>query len=167
MVGTYTNNVKISQNLLRSRFIPEIIQGAICPINQLVTKYVTVIQEILGSRQTVLPKASVMDAARSGARILQTPGTVIRTVREGSTPWVVNSAVSTARLNPPIPSSNSTSISPAQTGTQEITSPRRSIIAKRARNADPLGAHINEFLAVNGHSTSIFRKIIGLKTVPG
>ena len=53
------------------------------------------------------------------------------------------------------------------TGTQGIISPRHSIIAKRARNAEPFDAPINRFLAENGHSTSIFRKLIGLETVPG
>ena len=40
-VATYTTNGKLRQNLLRSRFVPEIIQGDIVLINQLVTKDVT------------------------------------------------------------------------------------------------------------------------------
>ena len=39
-------------------------------------------------------------------------------------------------------------------------------MAKKASNAEPLDAPINEFLAVNGHSTSIFSKVIGLEIVP-
>ena len=49
-VATYTTNRKSPQNLLRSQLCPEIIQGAIGPINQIVNEDVTGIQEILGSR---------------------------------------------------------------------------------------------------------------------
>ena len=81
-------------------------------------------------------------------------------------PRDVNYSVVNARLNTPIPSFNSTSISQAWTGTQENISPRRSIITKRARNTEPLDAPINRFLDVNGHSMFITRKVIGLETVP-
>ena len=77
-------------------------------------------------------------------------------------PRDVNFDVVTASLNTPIPSSNPNSISPAQTGTQEIIGPRRSIIATKARNAEPLNAPINLFSAMNGHSTSIFIKEISV-----
>ena len=49
-VATYTTNRKSPQNLLRSHFVPEIIQGAIGPINQIITKDMKGIQKILGSR---------------------------------------------------------------------------------------------------------------------
>ena len=113
------------------------------------------IQYILGSFQTVLPKASVTDVA------------VRRTGRYRSTSQDVNSSVVTAILNPLITSSNSTSISLARTGTQEIISPRRFIIAKRAKNSKPLDTPIIGFSAVHGQSTSILIKVIGLKTVLG
>ena len=125
------------------------------------------IQDIWGSRQTVLPKPSITDAARSSARIFRTPRKVSRTDRDGSTQQDVNSAEANARLNPPSPSPNPNSISPARTETQEISNPRRSIIARMARNADPLDAPIHVFLPVKGHSTSLFRKIIGVETVHG
>ena len=122
-----------------------------------------VIQEVLGSRQTVLPKASITDAVRIGAHLFLIPGKLSRTDRYSSMPKDVNSAVATARLNSPITSSNSTSISPAQTRRQEIISPMWSIIAKRAKNADPLNVPIKGFVAVHGHSTSILRKVIDPK----
>ena len=99
--------------------------------------------------------------------IFQTPGKVRRKGRDGSKPRDVNSTEANANLNPPTPSSNSTSISPIRTGTQDIISPSHSIITKKGRNAEPLDAPINVFLAVNRHSTSIFSKLIGHKLVPG
>ena len=72
-VATYTTNRNFPQNLLRSRFVPEIIQGSISPINPFVAEDISMFQEILGSRQTVLPKTSVTDAARTGVHIFQTP----------------------------------------------------------------------------------------------
>ena len=165
-VDNYTTNGKFTQKSLISRFVPKIIPVAIGPINQLVTNGVSGIQEILGSFQTVLPKASVTDTAHSCARILRTLGKVSRTGRDRSTPRDVNSAKANARLNPPNPSSKPNSISPERTGTQEIFNPRRSITERRSRNAEPLGAPINGFSAVNGHPMSLFRKVIGVETVP-
>ena len=115
----------------------------------------------------MLPKLSVTDAARSCARIFRTPRKVIRTDRDGYTSQDVNSSKANTRLNPPIPSSNPNSISPAYTETQDISNPRRSFIAIRARSTEALGAPINGFSAVNGHSTYLFSKLIGVETVPG
>ena len=115
----------------------------------------------------MLLKASVLDEARRGARIFRTPGKVSCTGRDDSKQQDVNPDVATARLNSPSPSSNSISISPARTGTQDISDPRRSIIARRVRKADPLDVPIHGFLDVNGNSTSIFSKVIGVETVPG
>ena len=52
------------------------------------------------------------------------------------------------------------------TGTQDIVSPRRTIILQEARNSDPPDASINLFLAVNWYPTPIFSKVIFRKTVP-
>ena len=92
-------------------------------INQLVTEDVPKIRETLGVRQTVLLKEIVTDAAPSGERIFRTLREVIRTGRDGSTPWDINTAVATARLNPPSPIFNSTSNSPTRNGNQDIFSP--------------------------------------------
>ena len=72
-VATHITNGKYTQKLLINPTIPVII----VPINQLVTDNVTGIQDILGLRQTVLPKLSVTDAAGSCARIFQTPRKVL------------------------------------------------------------------------------------------
>ena len=65
------------------------------------------------------------------------------------------------------PSFIGTPVSPTQTDTQDFFSPRRSTIATEARKAKPLDAPIDGFLAVHGHSKSIYSKVIGPKTVPG
>ena len=91
---------------------------------------------------------------------------VNRTGRDGSTPRDVNTAVATARLNLQSPNFISNSDSPTRTGTQDIVIPRQSIIPQKGRNGDPLDAPINQFLAVHGHPTPIFIKVIGPKTVP-
>ena len=49
-ISIYATNGKFPQTLLRSRFVPDIIQGTIGPTNQLATEDVTVIQDILGLR---------------------------------------------------------------------------------------------------------------------
>ena len=150
---------------MRSWCVPNIIQGTIYPISQLITKNVTGIRETLGSRQTVLPKEIVTDVMCRGARIFQTPREVSPTGRDGSTLWDVNTAVETARFTTPSPCFNNTSNSPTRNGNQDIVSQRRSIIAIKARNAKPLDTPINQNSAVLGHSTSIFSKVIGPKTV--
>ena len=165
-VATYTNNRKIPRKLLKNRFVPKIIQGAIRTIEQLVTEDVPGTQETLGVRQTVLPKEIVTDAARSGAHIFWTPREVSRTERDGSMQRDVNTAVATTRLTLQSPIFNSNSDSPTWTGTQDIVSPRRSIIPQEARNADPLDASINQFTAKHGHPKPIFSKVIGPKKTP-
>ena len=82
-------------------------------------------------------------------------------------PRDVNAAIATARLIPPRPRFESNSNSPMRNGNQDIVSPRRSMIATEARNAEPLDSPINRISAAHGHSTSIFIKVIGTKTVSG
>ena len=64
-IANYTTNEKFTQKFLICRFVPRIIPVAIDPINHLITNDVLGIQYIFGSHHTVLPKASVTDAARS------------------------------------------------------------------------------------------------------
>ena len=151
---------------MKNRFVPNITPGEIRPIDQLVTEDVPVIRETLGARQTVLPKEIVADAACSGVHILWTPREVSHTGRDSSMPRDVNTAIVTAMLTLQSPNFIGTSDSPTQTGTQDIVSPRRSIIPQKGRNAEPLDAPINQFPAVHGHPTPIFSKAIGPKTVP-
>ena len=68
-ISTHITNGNFTQKLLISWFFPKIIQIVIRPINPLVTANVVGVQEILSPRQTVLPKASVMDGAHSCAQI--------------------------------------------------------------------------------------------------
>ena len=57
-----------------------------------------------------------------------------------------------------------TYISPTRIGNQNIFSPSNSSTARRGRNAEPFDASINQFLAVNGHSTSYFSGVSGTET---
>ena len=52
-----------------------------------------------------------------------------------------------------------------QIGNQDIFSPSNSSTARRGRNAEPFDTSINQFSAVNGHSTSYFRGVSGAETV--
>ena len=165
-VDTHITNRKFTQKLLISRFVPNIIPVVIRSINPLVTVNVVGVQDILSPRPIVLPKASVTDATRSCARIFCTPRKVIHTGRDGSMPWDVNSSETNPRLNYTSPVSNPNSISQVLFGKQEVFIPSHSNISKRDRNAEPLDAPIDGYLAVNGHSTSFFRKVIGLEIVP-
>ena len=63
--------------------------------------------------------------------------------------------------------SKNTSNSSTRNGNQDIVIPRSSIIANKARNAEPLDTPINRILDVHGHPTSIFSKVIDPKTVSG
>ena len=64
-VATYIINKTITQTLFISQLGPNIISDAIRLVVQIVTEDLPGIQKILGLCQTVLPKASVTDAARS------------------------------------------------------------------------------------------------------
>ena len=158
---------EFTQKLLISRFVPKILPVFIGPINSLVTADVVGVQEILSPHQTVPLEASVTDAACSCTRIFRTTGKVRRTGRDVSTPKDVNSSETNFRLNSPSPGSNPNSITPVRYGAQDVISPSHISIAKRDRNAEPLEAPIDVSLAVNGQSTSFFRKVIVLETVPG
>ena len=68
-----TTNGNSPHKLILNRLIPNIIPGAIRPIEQMITEDVAGIQETLDACQTVLLEEIVMDAACSGARIFQTP----------------------------------------------------------------------------------------------
>ena len=152
---------------MKNRFVPKTIQGTIRPIDHLVKEYMPVIQETLGACETVIPKYIVTEAVRSGARILQTQREVSRTGRDGSTPIDVNTAIVTVRLTLKSPNFIDTSDFPTWTGNQDIVSPGRSVFAQEAQNSKPLHVPINQFLAVHGHYTPIFSKVIGPKIVPG
>ena len=97
-ISTHITNGNFTQKLLISWFFPKIIQIVIRPINPLVTDNMSVIQKILGLRQTVLRMVSVTDAVRSDARILRTPRKISCTSRDGSTPQDVNFAEANSRL---------------------------------------------------------------------
>ena len=148
-VVTHTTNGKFRQKLLISLVFPKMIPVVIVPINPLITANVVGTQEILSPRQTVLPKASVTDAAR----IFQTPGEVSRRDRDNSTPRDVNSDEN-SRLSSPITGPNPNSVSPVRFRNQEVITPSQLSIAKRGRNAKPFDAPIDGSLDVNGHSMS-------------
>ena len=57
------------------------------------------------------------------------------------------------------------SVSSTRIRNQDIFSPSDSSTARRSRNADPFDASINQFLAVNGQSTSYFSGVSGAETV--
>ena len=134
-VATHTTNGYFTQKLFISRFAPKITPVVIGPINLLITVNVVGIQDILSLRQTVLPKASVTDAARSCARIFRgTPGKVRRTDRNGATTRDISSDEN-SRLSSPSPLSNPNSVYPASFRNQEVISPSHPSIAKRGRNA--------------------------------
>ena len=58
-----------------------------------------------------------------------------------------------------------TSVSPTRIGNQDIIIPSNSITARRGSNNEPFNVSINQFSAVNGHSTSHFSGVSGAETV--
>ena len=66
---THTNNGTFAQKILISPFVPKIIPVVIWPINPPINANAMGVQDILSPRETVLPKASVTDAARSYERM--------------------------------------------------------------------------------------------------
>ena len=85
-VATYITNVNPPHKLFINWLIPDIIPGAIPPIDQTITEDAELIGETFEALQTIHSKEIVPDAARSGARIFRTPGDVSRTDGEGTTP---------------------------------------------------------------------------------
>ena len=66
--GSYSHYQRtFNKKILISRFVPKIIPVVIEPVNTLVIADLVGVQDILSLWQTVLPKASVTDAARSCA----------------------------------------------------------------------------------------------------
>ena len=103
------------------------------------------IGETLDTRQTVLSKDIVTDAASSGARIFQNPGEVIRTGRDGTVPQDGNIAVAAVRLTSPVIICHSTTESPSRNRNQEIINPIGPISTKWIRKAEKLKTSIDDF----------------------
>ena len=68
-VATYTTNGNSPHKWILNQLIPNIIPGAIRPIDQTITEDVAVIGETLEAHQTVISKEIVTDAARSDVLI--------------------------------------------------------------------------------------------------
>ena len=100
-----------------------------------------------------------MDAARSNAQALQTPGHVNKMGREGSTPGHCKISVSYLRLNSPV-LIGGTNISPTRTGRWDIVIPHRSTGFMEVGNTQIFNTSINENLTKDGDSTPIFSKVI-------
>ena len=123
------------------------------------------VQDILSSRQTVIPKESVIDEARSCAHIFwETSGKVRQTSRDDAMPRKISSDEN-SRLSSQVPNCIGNSVYPTRTGNQDIFSPSHPSITKRGRNAEPFDTSINEFSALNDHYTSYFSGVIGLQAV--
>ena len=75
-VATHTTNGYFAKKILKNRFVPKIIQGKICLIEQLVMEDVPGVRETLGAWKTVISKEIVTDAVRSGVRIFALLGRV-------------------------------------------------------------------------------------------
>ena len=85
--ATHTKNGNLAQKLLIMWFVPKIIPVVILKINPSITANVIGVQDVLIQYQTVLLKASVMNAGRSCASIFQrNSGKVIRTNKDDATP---------------------------------------------------------------------------------
>ena len=162
---THTTHVNLVQKLLISRFVPNIIPVVIRPINLSITADMMGVQDILSPPQTVLPKASITDAACSCARIFRwTSGKVSLTNRDNATSRDI-SYNENSRLSSHGPSCIGNSVSPTRTGNQDIFNPSHPSTVKRGRNVEPFDAFIDGFSAINGHCTSYFSGVIGLEAV--
>ena len=147
--ATLATNRNFAQNLLISQFVLKIIPVVIQPINTPITANVVDVQDILSPHQTVLLKASFMDATCRSACIFRgTSGKLIWTNMDKYMPQDI-SCNESYRLSSQGPSCIGNSVFPTQTGNQDISTP----VSKKG------------FSAVNGHCTSYFRSIIGLEAV--
>ena len=170
IVNTHTTNrISATDNTngiaTKKLYINPAIQAVVRPITPLVTVEVKVAQEILRPCQTSLLQASVTDAARPCARILQTTGNVIGTERDRATPRDASSSEMRSRASSQSPTFVATSVSPTWIRNKDIFSPSNPSTARRGRNAETFDASINGFSAVNEHSTSYFSGVSGVATV--
>ena len=117
-VANYTTNGNYPYKLILNRLIPEIIPGAIRPIDQTITEEVEGIRETLDAHQMVLLKEIVTDTASSGAHILRSPREVSRTDRDGTTPQYGKNAVAAAFKFVTVPPNPQTGIRTKRLSTQ-------------------------------------------------
>ena len=162
--ATHTTNRISTQKLL----INPTTQVVVGPITPLVADSLVGARESLRPCQTVLPRVNVTDAARNCVRIYRTPGKLIGTERDCTTPRDTSSSKTSSRLSFQIPGFVVTSISPDQFRDQNIVNPSHpGSIVKRDRSAEPFDPHINVHPDKNSESTRFFSRVVGLEAVSG
>ena len=119
-VDIYTSNGNFPYKLFINWLIPEIIPGAIPPIDQMIAEDAAGIRETLEARKTILSKEIVTDAACRGAQrccaYFWNYGDVSRTDGDGTTLRDGNTAVAATRLTSPVQIFQSTTNSQSQIG---------------------------------------------------
>ena len=162
-VDTYTNNGNFPHTWILNWHIPNIIQGAIRPIEQTILEGVAVIKETLDAQQTILLKKIVTNSACSGAHIFRTPMEESRTVRYGTMPRDGNPSVGATRLTSPVHFFHSATNSPLRNRNQEIINHTGPISHQWIRNAKKLKTSIDECFAEDRGLKPVCSKVFGCK----
>ena len=113
------------------------------------------------ARQTPTSKVILTDAARSGARVLQTPGDVSQTGRDVTMPGYGKNSIRSPMFNSTVLVGGGTTISPTRTGIQEIGNTKCSTGSVEVRNAQMFHTSTNGNLTEYGDPTPTFIKVIG------
>ena len=100
--------------------------------------------------------------ACSSAQVLQTPGRVIRTGRDGTIPGDFDVDVRSPRDNGPVLVGGiGVPLTMGHSGSLGITNKRQSTYSSVSRNTQKFDASVDGNLADDGDSMSIFRKLLG------
>ena len=114
----------------------------------------------LDTRQTILSKEIVTDAAHCGAHIFQTLRRVSRTGRDSTMPRDKNTVVAAASSTVPVQICNSTTDSPIRNMNQEIINPIGALSRQWTRDAMKLKNSIDGCFAEDRGLKPIFSKVL-------
>ena len=109
--------------------------------------------------RTIISKEIVTDAAHSAARVLKDPPVNWKDT-DGNIPWERNTVGTPPIVTTPDRIGAVPYVYPTSTRSQEIESPRRSIVLQEFRNTQPLYTPINGFSSKHRYPTLTWSKVI-------
>ena len=154
---TDTSNGDLRKKILSNQTLPIITETIDPQIDNMVETY----GETFHALATTTKKGVITDAAHSSARVLWTPGHVIRTVRDGTTSCDCNVFVRPPRMNSPVLiGDNTVSLAYNIVEGLEILSKHGSTGSVKIRDTQNFDTSIDGNLAKDGDSMNIFSKLI-------
>ena len=163
--ATDTTNVNSPHKLLANKDIPSVIQGVIPPVHRETEIWFSTRGGDLHAVHKVLLEEIGTGADPSAARVFKDPPVINCKVARRPIPMDMNTYGVSLRVTTQVQPDTGTSAPPFLISSQEIGSPRGSIVTQKVRNSHPFTTSIHQFSPKHGHPTPIFSKVIGRKIV--